>query len=456
MKICVLNGSPKGEESITLQYALYLQKKFPEHAFTVLHAAKDVPKMQKDPEAFRQAMETVQGSDGVIWAFPLYVLLVHADFKRFIELIWEREAQGAFAGKYTALIATSIHFFDHTAIRYMHATVDDLDMRYTGYFSAKMDDLLNEKRRKELFSFGQDFLIGMEEGEATLKTYAPLRTEKPVYTPSPVNMPLPLGGVKTLVLTDTTDEETNIGRMVRRYADLTGADVTDLSAVHIISGCIGCIACAFDYECVFHGKDDIETLYEKMSGYDAIIFAGEMRGRYLSSLWKRFFDRRFFRNHSLIYPGKQMGYLISGPLAQESNLLEILQAMAELEECNYLGALTDEDPDSANIDERMDAFAKKMIRFAKTRTVIPQTFLGIGGRKLFRDEIWGPMRFPFRMDYRYYKKHGYYDFPQKDVRSRMNNAFMLFLLKLPKIKKGIRLKMKEHMVGPYKKILQEE
>jgi hypothetical protein len=29
MKIVVLNGSPKGEDSITLQYVAYIQKHFP-------------------------------------------------------------------------------------------------------------------------------------------------------------------------------------------------------------------------------------------------------------------------------------------------------------------------------------------------------------------------------------------------------------------------------------------
>ena len=33
MKIAVINGSPKGKYSITLQTVLYLQRKFPEHTF---------------------------------------------------------------------------------------------------------------------------------------------------------------------------------------------------------------------------------------------------------------------------------------------------------------------------------------------------------------------------------------------------------------------------------------
>ena len=39
MKVLVLNGSPKGEYSITLQTSLYLEKRFPEHDFQVLHGS---------------------------------------------------------------------------------------------------------------------------------------------------------------------------------------------------------------------------------------------------------------------------------------------------------------------------------------------------------------------------------------------------------------------------------
>lgn len=455
MKICILNGSPKGERGVSLQYALYLQKRFPEHDFSVLHVAKDIKKIEKDSEVFRQAVEEIRSSDGVLWAFPLYVLLVHADLKRFIELIFEREAADDFAGKYVALIATSIHFYDHTAINYMQAVSEDLGMKYAGCFSAHMSDLMDEKKREDLVAFGGEFLSVMEAKEEPAKTYAPVRAEKISYTPSPA-APLETGGIKTLVLTDTADEDTNIGKMVRRFADMTDADIIDLSALKIVSGCIGCIACAFDNDCVFHGRDDVEETYARMAGYDCIVFAGEMRDRYLSALWKRFIDRRFFKNHVPHYTGKQIGYLVSGPLSQNANLLEIFEGMAQLEDSNYCGALSDEYPDSAEIDARMDALAKKMIRFAKQGYIAPATFLGVAGRKLFRDEIWGPMRFPFRMDHKYFKKEGLYDFPQKNIKSRIGNAFMLFLIKFPKAKKSIRTQMNAYMVEPYKKILQEK
>jgi len=37
MKITVLNGSPKGDLSVTLQYVNFIQKKFPHHEFKILY-----------------------------------------------------------------------------------------------------------------------------------------------------------------------------------------------------------------------------------------------------------------------------------------------------------------------------------------------------------------------------------------------------------------------------------
>ena len=35
MKICVLNGSPKGADSVTMQYVKFLTLAYPSHTFTI-------------------------------------------------------------------------------------------------------------------------------------------------------------------------------------------------------------------------------------------------------------------------------------------------------------------------------------------------------------------------------------------------------------------------------------
>src|SRR4030043_198223 len=147
MKIIVLNGSPKGDLSVTLQYVHFVQKKFPQHELKIVNIASHIKKIEKDEKAFQEIIDEVRSSEGVLWAFPLYYLLVPSQYKRFIELIYERDAQAVFAGKYTATFSTSIHFFDHTAHHYLHAICDELNMRYVGFHSAHMKDLLSRKKR---------------------------------------------------------------------------------------------------------------------------------------------------------------------------------------------------------------------------------------------------------------------------------------------------------------------
>src|SRR5271157_6396303 len=157
MKIVVLNGSPKGDVSVTMQYVHFLQKKFLQHELKILNISQRLPVIEKDEEKFREVIDEVRSADGVLWAFPLYYLLVHAHYKRFIELIFERGVKGAFQGKYTAALSTSIHFYDHTAHNYINAICDDLGMRFVESFSADMTDLLKEEGRTQLAQFGQRF-----------------------------------------------------------------------------------------------------------------------------------------------------------------------------------------------------------------------------------------------------------------------------------------------------------
>jgi hypothetical protein len=87
----------------------------------------------------------------------------------------------------------------------------------------------------------------------------------------------------------------------------------------------------------------------------------------------------------------------------------------------------------------------------------PLTFLGIGGKKVFRDEISSKLRFPFQADHRYYRKHGMYDFSYKDYRARLTSRMLMLLTKIPVMRKEIYQKrIKEEMIKPLKKVIQQD
>ena len=458
MKIAVLNGSPKGKTSVTMQYVRYLQKEFPQHEFNVLDIASRIGKVERDEGAFQEIAAEVRSSDGVLWAFPLYYMLVHSGYKRFIELIWERGAADAFRDKHAAALSTSIHFFDHTAHNYVHGICDDLDMRYAGSFSADMPDLLKDEKRSALRLFAKELLDSIERGTRPQKTYAPVAWREFDYTPGPVEEKVDPDGKKILVVTDSEDGQTNLIRMVERFrASYAGnIEVVNLHDVDIKGPCLGCIQCGYDNHCVYESKDGYVDFYNtKVKAADILVWAGEIRDRYLSSRWKLFLDRSFFNGHAPSLTGKQLGFIISGPLSQVQNLRQILESHAQLQHANLGGFVTDEFGDSSGIDDSLQELARRLTRFADTGYARPQTFLGVGGSKVFRDDIWGRLRFPFRADFVAFRRSGAFDFPQKEWKTRIQNGLMLFLSRSPGFRKEVNRRMRDEMIKPFRKILED-
>ena len=460
MKIIVLNGSPKGDVSVTMQYVHFIQQRFPQHELKILNISQRIGAIEKTDGAFREIIDEIRSAKAVLWAFPVYFLLVPSAYKRFIELIREKGAAGAFNGKYAASLSTSIHYYDHTAHNYINAVSDDLDMIFAGGYSAAMFDLLEEKERKRLSLFARYLFETVETNAPRPKYFRPLIHSSFKYVAGDTPGRAGAGGRKVVVLTDSTDPDTNLGRMIDRFAKaLAGeAEVIDLNSIDIKGGCLGCIQCGYDNTCIYDGKDGyIEFYNAKVKTADILILAGSIRDRYLSSRWKMVFDRSFFNNHMPVLRGKQIGFIISGPLSQIPNLRQALEGYAEVQQANAVDFVTDESGDSAEIDALLQNLADRLMRFAVDGYIKPPSFLGVGGKKIFRDEIYSRLRFPFPADHRFYKKNGLYDFPQKDYRSRLNNALMTLLLRIPKTRKDIyKNRMKSDMIKPLQKVLEKE
>ena len=115
MKICVLNGSPKGAESVTMQYVRFIGLAYPSHTFVLEHVGQRIAAIEADEREFSRVIAAVTAADAVLFATPVYFMLVPAQMKRFIELVFLRNAASAFSGKYAAALTTSINFFDHNS-----------------------------------------------------------------------------------------------------------------------------------------------------------------------------------------------------------------------------------------------------------------------------------------------------------------------------------------------------
>ena len=72
MKILVLNGSPKGNYSITLQTSLFLEQQFQEHQFEVLNIGQKIKQLEKD---LSPALEQIHSADLLLFSYPVYTFI---------------------------------------------------------------------------------------------------------------------------------------------------------------------------------------------------------------------------------------------------------------------------------------------------------------------------------------------------------------------------------------------
>ncbi|NMC97029.1 MAG: iron-sulfur protein [Deltaproteobacteria bacterium] len=450
MNIAVLNGSPKGAVSVTMQYVHLLQQRFPETEFRIFDVALKIKKLENDDRAFQEVIANVADADAVLWAFPLYFLLVCSQYKRFIELIFEKNGVSAFHGKPAACLTTSINFFDYTAHNYIHAVSDDLGMNYFGSYSAEMNDLLKTKERRRLKTFGELFLKAIREKTPAIRSYKPLVAPEIVFDTEAIR-PVDAAGKKVLILADDLAVNSNLRKMVERLQKTfsPAAELVQLKDVDIKGGCLGCIKCGFNNVCVYEGKDGyIDFFNHKIKPADIVFLAGAIHDRYLSSLWKCFFDRSFFNGHTPFLKDKQIGFVISGPFGQIHNLREIFDATTKFQLAGLAGFVSDDTGGNPEINAALQTLAVQAAEQSRLGYIQPPTFYQVAGAKLFRDVIYGRLRPVFQADHRYYKEHGMYNFPQKYYKWRMINSTLVFLTKIPAFRREFFKRIKKEMIKP--------
>ena len=401
MHILVLNGSPKGEYSITLQTVNYLEKKYPQHSFAVLHVGKKIKAIEKD---FSSVSDYFEKADMLLFSYPVYTFIAPAQLHRFIELM---KASGiSFEGKYATQITTSKHFYDITAHRYIEENCKDMSMRYVRGLSADMDDLLSEKGRKEACDFLDYAVWCAENGYCEpANTYAVPALHNPVSVPES-------SGEKSgdvVIVTDCEEDNEQLADMIARFRAVLplATRVVNLREYPFKGGCLGCFNCAVSGKCVYKdGFDDF--LRENIQKAQATVYAFSIKDHSMGALFKMYDDRQFCNGHRTVTMGTPVGYLVSGAYSTERNLQTIIEGRAQVGSNFLAGVATDEkDPNAA-----IDCLANTLAYAIENKYTPPQNFYGVGGMKIFRDLIW-LMQGMMRADHKFYKAHGQYDFPQK-------------------------------------------
>ena len=442
MKILVINGSPKGKYSVTLQTAKYLEKLHPEHEFSFLDAGQKIKALEKDFSAAKKALEN---AELLIFSYPVYTFIAPCQLHRFIELL--KESGADLSGKFATQISTSKHFYDVTAHNYIRDNCFDLGLKYIKGLSADMEDLLSEKGRKEAESFFDYVAWSVENG---------------IFEASP-KKPEPFNGVladvpekteenKTgdvVIITDCEPKNEKLRAMIDRFCAVLPRKtrVVNIGEYPFSGGCLGCFNCAVSGKCIYKDGFD-EFLRKELQTGEAIVYAFTVKDHSMGSRFKMYDDRQFCNGHRTVTMGIPFGYLVSGNLSSEENLKMILEARAQVGGNFLAGVATDEENPNAEIDR----LAKNLCYALDRKYLPPQNFYGIGGMKIFRDLIW-QMQGMMRADHKFYKAHGQYDFPQKKWPRMLAMYAVGAMIANPKIKAKIGNKMNEGMLMPYKKLL---
>ena len=432
MRILVINGSPKGNNSITLHTCLYLEKKFPAHSFSYLNAGSKIKAFEKD---FSPALDMLREADLIIFCYPVYTFLVPYQLHRFIELM---KASGEnFSEKTATQVSTSKHFYDITAHAFIRDNCADLGLRYFDGLSADMDDILDENGRKQAADW-MDFLLwqmGEKDKADTIKE-----------APAPEKT--------AVVVADLIPGDDELKALVDRFIALFPykCDLIDIEEFPFQGGCLSCFNCASTGKCVYKDGFD-EFLRGTIHRHDAIIYAFRIKDHSMGSRFKMYDDRQFCNGHRTVTMGSPVGYIVAGDIASEQNLRLTLEARAQVGG-NFLAGIASGES-AWNSGMSIETLSERVCYALDHSYAPPRNFLGVGGMKIFRDLIY-MMRGLMRADHKFFKSHGQYDFPQKKWKTSLSMYLVGWMMGNKKVRAKMGSKMTEGMVAPYKKAIESD
>ena len=444
MKIAVINGSPKGNNSATVHSLFYLERLNSADKFTYIDAGQKVKAYIKDITLIKDAIED---ADLIVFSYPVYTFIAPSQLHYFIELLKESELD--IKGKYCTQITTSKHFYDITAHKYIEENAKDLGLKYIKGLSADMDDLLNKKGQKELCDWFE--FVKWSISEDIYEKCVVLNSE---YSQKEASLTEDVAKTKdgeVVIVADYDSINDNVYKMVKRFQSVLDRNsrVLRLKDIPLRGGCLGCFNCAVSGKCVYtDGYDDF--LRNEIQSAACTIYAFSIKDHSMGPRFKMFDDRQFCNGHRTVTMGSPVGYIISGAYSEEINLRTILEARAEVGGNIFSGVATDEH----NPDREIDQLAKTVSFMLDNKISKPQNFYGVGGMKIFRDLIF-TMRGMMKADHKFFKSHGQYDFPQKNKGTILKMYLVGMLLSNPKIMKKAGGKLTDGMVGPYRKVIEE-
>lgn len=441
MKVLVINGSPKGKYSVTLQYMLYLEKCFSKDEFSYLHIGRTINTYEKEDKIL-EFKEELKKADIVIFAYPIYTFLATAQLHRFIEILNENNI--SLEDKYVTQFTTSKHFYDVTAHKTVKACLLSLGGKYVDGLSSDMEDLTSNKGDSDLVPWFKYVKWQVENGVFESDKFVPISVPK--YEKKILEDTKKSEDKKVLIVTDSKQND-SLSNMIDDFKSLMQfkVDVLNLNDISLKSGCLGCLKCTQTGSCAI--KDGFEDLLNNtINKYDACVMAFTVTNHAMSSLFKMYYDRQFVNGHRTMTAGKPTAYIVSGSISNEPTLQEYMDAKASVGGNLNCGVFSDE----LSTQEDLKNIVNKLCYVLKNGIEAPKDFYEVGGMKIFRDMIY-VMRGLMSEDYKFYKKNGMLDFPQKRKGTMVAMKFVGKLVNNKAVLKKMPNVLSDGMLMMYKK-----
>lgn len=444
MNILILNGSPKGKYSVTVQTMLYFKEKYIEHNFEFLNVAQSIKKYEKD---FSEIAPAINSADLIIFSYPVYTFLAPYQLHRFIELLQEHNID--FKDKFVTQFSTSKHFYDTTAHKYIEENTYDLQGKYINGLSADMDDLVSDLGQKQANDFFNKLMFDISNNMYKEKPSIDYKEQIPYeiqFSPKEKSSEKDI-----VIVTNVEKGDTNLENMIADFVNLSvyNVRIINIREFNFTNGCIGCLNCSNTSKCIYKdGFDDF--LRNEIQIADGIIYAFTIENHYTHSSFKCYDDRQFCNGHRSVTHGMPVGYIISGNYEQENNVKILVEARSEIGGVYLSGVATDEKNTKNQLENLWLSFEYCLVN----KIVKPPNFYAVGGSKIFRDLVY-LMQGMMKADHKYYKENNIYDFPHNQKMRMLQMKFVGVLLSSPKVKAKMG-NMNKYIIMPYEKIIEQE
>lgn len=452
MNVSVLNFSPKGNHSITLQYSKFIAKHYINDKFEFINIGSHI-KNGTPLQDISHIMQCISKSDLIMFAYPVYNCLPPSHLFEFFELLSE-EQKNVFNGKCAVQLTTSKHSFDNFAHMYVDLLCADLRMKTCKGFSADLDDLMHKDKQKELLQYWE--YVHMIYDSSSFDTAYSNNKVLPEHYKKVSNASVKKDSSRQVVivsdhnLNDEEHKNSSLTNMVNDFIDIVPYSVKLINlSDYIDKGCYGCLSCCPEGKCV--QKDGFQQMHESViKNADAIIFAGKIKNHYLGSLFKKYDEREYYNGNRTLGKVKTFGYIISGNYSQEYLLQNILNARSEQHFATFAGVATDEH----STYSQLVSLCNKISYCVENSFVQPGGFYKNAKINAFKNLI-SDMRGVMKKDYGFFKENGFFYNPVKSLKKIVGMGVIGSLSKVPKIGEKIMEGFSDASSDSQKKIVKD-